>query len=221
MIQAIILLGAPGAGKGTLAEGIKAKTDFVHVSTGDMLRVEVKAGSPLGVEAKGYMEKGALVPDELILKMIAARLDAGPKTARYMFDGFPRTMEQAHGLEKIFAARNGTIAKVFLFDVAREVVVDRIAGRRICKQCGAVYHVRNIPPKKEGVCDKCGGALYQRPDDNEQTVINRLDVFNKQTAGLIKHYADRGSLTKINAGQPRDKALAEILMALPSAALSL
>lgn len=218
MIQAIILLGAPGAGKGTLAEGIKAKTDYVHVSTGDMLRAEVKAGSPLGVEAKGYMASGALVPDALILKMIAARLDAGPKTARYMFDGFPRTMDQAKGLEEIFAQRNGKIVKVLLFDVAREVVVDRIAGRRICKQCGAVYHVRNIPSKKEGVCDQCGGALYQRPDDNEQTVLNRLDVFQKQTASLIAHYAGLGVLATINAGQHRDLALAEILAALPSVA---
>jgi len=218
MIQAIILLGAPGAGKGTLAEGIKAKTDYVHVSTGDMLRVEVKAGSPLGLEAKGYMAAGALVPDALILKMIAARLDAGPKTARYMFDGFPRTMDQAKGLEEIFAQRNGKIVKVLLFDVAREVVVDRIAGRRICKQCGAVYHVRNIPSKKEGVCDQCGGALYQRPDDNEQTVLNRLEVFQKQTASLIEHYAGLGVLAKINAGQHRDLALAEILAALPNVA---
>ena len=218
MIQAIILLGAPGAGKGTLAEGIKAKTDYVHVSTGDMLRAEVKAGSPLGVEAKGYMASGALVPDALILKMIAARLDAGPKTARYMFDGFPRTMDQAKGLEEIFAQRNGKIVKVLLFDVAREVVVDRIAGRRICKQCGAVYHVRNIPSKKEGVCDQCGGALYQRPDDNEQTVLNRLEVFQKQTASLISHYAGLGVLAKINAGQHRDLALAEILAALPNVA---
>ena len=218
MIQAIILLGAPGAGKGTLAEGIKAKTDYVHVSTGDMLRVEVKAGSALGLEAKGYMAAGALVPDALILKMIAARLDAGPATARYMFDGFPRTMDQAKGLEEIFAQRNGKIVKVLLFDVAREVVVDRIAGRRICKQCGAVYHVRNIPSKKEGVCDQCGGELYQRPDDNEQTVLNRLEVFQKQTASLIEHYAGLGVLAKINAGQHRDLALAEILAALPNVA---
>jgi len=217
MIQAIILLGAPGAGKGTLAEGIKAKSAFVHVSTGDMLRAEVKAGSALGREAEGYMKSGALVPDALILKMIGTRMDAGPQTARYMFDGFPRTMEQAKGLEEIFAARNGKIVKVFLFDVAREVVVDRIAGRRVCKQCGAVYHVRNIPPKKEGVCDQCGGVLYQRPDDNEQTVLNRLDVFQKQTASLIQHYAELGVLAKINAGQHRDKALADILAALPSA----
>ena len=158
------------------------------------------------------------VPDALILKMIAARLDAGPKTARYMFDGFPRTMDQAKGLEEIFAQRNGKIVKVLLFDVAREVVVDRIAGRRLCKQCGAVYHVRNIPPKKEGVCDQCGGALYQRADDNEATVLNRLDVFLKQTSGLIQHYSSLGVLAKINAGQHRDKALADILAALPGAA---
>ena len=214
MIKAIILLGAPGAGKGTLAEGIKAKTAFVHVSTGDMLRAEVKSGTPLGLEAKGYMASGALVPDALILKMIAVRLDAGPADAHYMFDGFPRTMDQAKGLEEIFAQRQGKIVKVILFEVAREVVVDRIAGRRLCKQCGAVYHIRNIPSKKEGVCDQCGGALYQRADDNEQTVLNRLEVFQKQTAALIQHYAGLGVLAKINAGQHRDKALADILAAL-------
>ena len=218
MIEAIILLGAPGAGKGTLAEGIKRSTDFVHVSTGDMLREQIKAGKPLGLQAKAYMEKGELVPDALIMQIIAERIDAGGAAARYMFDGFPRTTEQARGLEALFAARQGRVAKVILLEVAREVLVERLAGRRVCKQCAAVYHVRNIPPKQAGICDQCGGPLWQRPDDTEATVLNRLEVFRRQTEGLIAYYAEQGLLARIDAGQHRDRALADILRLLPGAA---
>ena len=138
MIEALILLGPPGAGKGTLAEGLQRSTDLIHVSTGDMLREQVQAGRPLGLQAKAYMDRGALVPDELIMQIIAARLDGGPATARYLFDGFPRTAEQARGLEALLAARQGRVHKVVLLEVPEAVLVERLAGRRVCQRCAAM-----------------------------------------------------------------------------------
>ena len=165
-MKAIILLGAPGAGKGTLAEGVKTATAFLHVSTGDMLRAAIKAGSPTGLEAKAFMEKGELVPDDVILRIVGERLAQGRPDDQYMFDGFPRTLEQARQLDETLARLGGAIDQVFLLEVPTPVIVSRLSGRRICKGCGAVYHVTNIPSKVAGVCDQCGGALYQRPDDS-------------------------------------------------------
>lgn len=199
-MQAIILLGAPGSGKGTVAEDIKATIGFTHVSTGDMLRLAVKEGSPVGKEAKTYMEKGLLVPDSVIIKLVKERLDAGSATARYMFDGFPRTTAQAEMLDALLADNyKSSVNFAFLLDVPRSLLITRISGRRVCRQCGQVYHVKNIPSKKEGVCDQCGGELYQRPDDNEATVVNRLDVYEKQTASLISYYDRKGVLKRIDA----------------------
>ena len=213
-MNAIILLGAPGAGKGTLAEGVRAATDFIHVSTGDMLRAAIKAGTSTGLEAKAFMEKGELVPDEVILRIVRERLAQGRPTDRYMFDGFPRTLEQARGLDETLAELDGRVNQVFLLEVPTPVIVSRLSGRRICKSCGAVYHVTNIPPKVEGVCDQCGGPLYQRPDDSEETVLNRLEVYQRQTASLIDFYETKGVLVRINAGTtPRD-ATAELLSKL-------
>jgi len=213
-MNTIILLGAPGAGKGTLAEGVRHATDFIHVSTGDMLRAAIKAGTSTGLEAKAFMEKGELVPDEVILRIVRERLAQGRPTDRYMFDGFPRTLEQARGLDETLAELNGRVNQVFLLEVPTPVIVSRLSGRRICKSCGAVYHVTNIPSKVEGVCDQCGGPLYQRPDDSEETVLNRLEVYQRQTASLIDFYETKGVLVRINAGTtPRD-ATAELLSKL-------
>ena len=213
-MNTIILLGAPGAGKGTLAEGVRAATDFIHVSTGDMLRAAIKAGTSTGLEAKAFMDKGELVPDEVILRIVRERLAQGRPSDRYMFDGFPRTLEQARGLDETLAELNGRVNQVFLLEVPTPVIVSRLSGRRICKSCGAVYHVTNIPPKVEGVCDQCGGPLYQRPDDSEETVLNRLEVYQRQTASLIDFYETKGVLVRINAGTtPRD-ATAELLSKL-------
>ncbi len=213
-MNTIILLGAPGAGKGTLAEGVRAATDFIHVSTGDMLRAAIKAGTSTGLEAKAFMDKGELVPDEVILRIVRERLAQGRPSDRYMFDGFPRTLEQARGLDETLAELNGRVNQVFLLEVPTPVIVSRLSGRRICKSCGAVYHVTNIPSKVEGVCDQCGGPLYQRPDDSEETVLNRLEVYQRQTASLIDFYETKGVLVRINAGTtPRD-ATAELLAKL-------
>ncbi len=213
-MKAIILLGAPGAGKGTLAEGIRSKTDYIHVSTGDMLRAAIKAGRETGLEAKSFMEKGELVPDDLIMRIVGERLSQGQSSDQYMFDGFPRTLEQARLLDETLAKSDAKVDQVFLLEVPTSVIVSRLSGRRICKGCGAVYHVTNIPPKVEGVCDQCGGALYQRPDDSEATVMNRLEVYESQTASLIDFYEKKGVLVRINAGTNPQAATAELMSKL-------
>ncbi|HBA83570.1 MAG TPA: adenylate kinase [Verrucomicrobia bacterium] len=215
-MQAIILLGAPGAGKGTLAEGLKTSTDYLHVSTGDMLRAAVKAGRPVGLEAKSYMEKGELVPDAVIMKIVTERIEQDPPSVKYMFDGFPRTLDQASMLDDVLASHGGRITHVFMLDVPRDMLVSRLSGRRVCKNCGAVYHVQNIPPRVAGVCDVCQGPLYQRPDDCEATVLNRLEVFKKQTESLIEYYREKGVLVKIDAGRDRELAKADIVARLGS-----
>ena len=201
MLEAIILLGAPGAGKGTTADDLKAAVPgLTHVSTGNMLREALQAKSEVGLEAKQFMDKGELVPDDVVMKIVSDRLDAGPSDARYIFDGFPRTCEQARLLDAFLAEDDrGQVSHVFLLEVPTEVLVDRIAGRLICRDCGAVYHVTNIPPKVEGVCDECGGELYQRADDNRETVLNRLEVYNNQTASLIDYYAQKNVLRRVKA----------------------
>lgn len=196
-MNAIILLGAPGAGKGTVSETVKKYSDYIHVSTGDMLREAVKAERPVGLKAKAFMEKGELVPDEVILEIVKERLNQNSK-ANYMFDGFPRTNNQAVLLDQVMQGLGGAVSKVFLLDVPRAMLISRIAGRRVCRKCGAVYHVTNIPSKVAGVCDHCGGELYQRPDDNEATIANRLDVFEKQTAPLIEYYQRKNLLVRIS-----------------------
>ena len=213
-MKAIILLGAPGAGKGTLAEGVRNATEYIHVSTGDMLRAAVKAGSKTGLEAKAFMEKGELVPDDVILRIVGERLGQGKPIDKYMFDGFPRTLEQARALDATLAKLGAAVNQVFLLEVPTPVIVSRLSGRRICKGCGAVYHVTNIPPKKSGVCDQCGGVLYQRPDDSEATVLNRLEVYQRQTASLIAFYEQKGVLVRINAGTTPQQATKELLAKL-------
>ena len=213
-MKAIILLGAPGAGKGTAAEGIKAQTPYLHVSTGDMLRQAVKLGTPIGRQAEAYMKRGELVPDGVIIQVVEERLDAGTAGDAYMFDGFPRTLDQARLLDASLRKRQARVEAVFMLDAPREVLVSRLAGRRICRKCGANYHVVNIPPKRVGICDQCGGELYQRPDDMEATVANRLEVFARQTAPLVEFYDGQGVLVRVDSARDRDLTIRDIVSRL-------
>lgn len=199
-MKAIILLGGPGAGKGTLAESLKKEAAFIHVSTGDMLRAAVKEGSAVGVEAKVRMDAGQLVSDILILQIIKERIRREPENASFMFDGFPRNIEQAEDLQTFLAETGGTITHVLNLVADPQALIPRLCGRRTCKTCGAIFHMVNLPPKEEGICDLDGGELFQRADDNEETVMHRLEVYKNQTAPLIDFYRNLGILYDIDAG---------------------
>lgn len=209
-MKAIILFGAPGSGKGTVAERIKAVTGYIHISTGDMLRAAVKNGTAVGLEAEAYMKRGELVPDKVIIKLVEERLDKGGPEDLYMFDGFPRTIPQSELLEESLSRRGGKITHVLFLDTPREVLIQRLTGRRTCRKCGWNCHIANLPPKKAGICDLCGGELYQRPDDQEATIVNRLEVYNKQTESLIARYDSQKILVKINSNQKVDKLVEDI-----------
>jgi len=213
-MEAIILLGAPGSGKGTAAECLREQTSFLHVATGDMLRSSVKAETDLGKEADSYMKAGELVPDDLIIRLVEERLDAGAADDCYMFDGFPRTVAQAELLDEALDGRGGSVKKVFFLDTPRDVLITRLTGRRICRQCGKNYHVVNVPPEVEGRCDVCGGELYQRPDDKEATIENRLEVYNRQTESLIERYREKGLLMRVNSDQGIDILVSDIMKLL-------
>ena len=204
----IVLLGAPGAGKGTQAQRIKDEFGIPQISTGDMLRAAVAAGTPVGLEAKGFMDKGALVPDEVVVAIVAERLQQEDCAKGWMLDGFPRTEAQAVALdETIQKSGLAPIDAVVYLKVSEEVVLDRLSGRRVCPntECGGTYHVRNMPPKKEGICDKCGTALIHRKDDQPETVKDRLATYEKSTSGLVGRYKDAGLLIEVvSEGDPAD-----------------
>ena len=215
-MEAIILLGGPGAGKGTLAECLKSQTSYLHISTGDMLRAAIQEGTPVGLEARAFMDAGRLVPDSIILRIIEERISKETLSTDFMFDGFPRTIEQAEGLDTLFRKKGGTVKHVFNLVVERGILLKRLTGRRVCKSCGAVYHMTSKPPKKPGVCDLDGGELYQRADDSEATILNRLEVYGKQTAPLIAYYQQKGLLRNISAGGSAAETDARVLEILKS-----
>lgn len=194
----IILLGPPGAGKGTQAKMLVDRYAIPQISTGEILRDNLKLETALGLEAKKYMDQGALVPDEVVIGIVANRI-AEPDCAKgYMLDGFPRTVAQAQALDKILAELKSGIDHVISIEVPEGDLMARLTGRRTCKNCGAGYHVVFDPPATEGVCGKCGGQLYQRDDDNETTVKQRLEVYNGQTQPLIDYYKDKGLLRPVD-----------------------
>ena len=194
----IILLGPPGAGKGTQAKMLIGKYQIPQISTGDILRAAVKEGTALGKEAKSFMDKGQLVPDSVVIGIVEERIQEPDCTKGYMLDGFPRTVPQAEALDGMLSKLSAGIDHVVSIEVANDELVKRLTGRRTCRECGAGYHVMFDPPKVEGVCDKCGGELYQRDDDNEQTVRSRLNVYESQTLPLIDYYKAQGKIRPID-----------------------
>lgn len=192
----IILLGPPGAGKGTVASQLKAVDGSVHISTGDILRNNVKAGTDLGKKAKEFMDKGELVPDQLIMDMMEVRLQEADCARGFMLDGFPRTIPQADALGKLLEKLGIKLDAAINLDIPRDVVLDRLTTRRTCSNsaCQTIYNVKTNPPKVEGVCDKCGSPVIQRSDETEEAILNRLEVYNRQTAPLIEYYANKGML---------------------------
>ncbi len=193
----IIMLGAPGAGKGTQAKLIADRYGVPHISTGDIFRANIKNGTELGIEAKRYMDQGLLVPDELTVKILLDRVANEDCSTGYVLDGFPRTIPQAEVLEKALAERNDQIDYAINVDVPDENIIHRMSGRRACLACGATYHIKHIPPKKEGICDRCGKELILRDDDKPETVKNRLDVYHEQTQPLIDFYTNKGILRTV------------------------
>lgn len=206
----LVLMGLPGAGKGTQAEKIVEKYGIPHISTGDMFRAAIKEGTALGLEAKSYMDRGDLVPDEVTIGIVRERLSKDDCQKGFLLDGFPRTVTQAEALENILAELNRSIDYVINIDVDKDILMERLTGRRICKNCGATYHLVFNPSAQPGVCDKCGGELYQRADDNEETVANRLEVNLKQAKPLLDFYQEKGYLRNINGQQEIDKVFEDI-----------
>lgn len=200
----IMLIGPPGAGKGTQAKRICERFSLAHISTGDILRAEIKAGSALGLSAKSYLDSGALVPDDVILGIVKNRIEQDDCKAGFLFDGFPRTLVQAQALAQIVA-----LDAVIALEVPKEALIRRISGRRVCRNCGATTHVNDLAGKTD--CSACGGALYQRDDDAEATVAKRLEVYEAQTQPLIDFYRGTGVLTSLDGERPIDAVFADVL----------
>jgi adenylate kinase len=200
-VKRVILLGAPGSGKGTLALNLKNKWEVPHISTGDMFRDALSAGSPMGLKASEYMKKGSLVPDDVTVGIVAERFNNSDIKKGFILDGFPRTINQAKSLDDILVKTGQSLDAVILLNVDENLVVKRITGRRTCSKCGAIYHIENMPSKIQDVCDKCGSNLTQRKDDNETVVRDRLEAYNKQTAPLIEFYRKKDLLIEIDASK--------------------
>ncbi len=206
MLKKLIFLGPPGAGKGTMAEKLVSAHSMNHIATGDILREEMRSQSQLGQEAKQYVDQGALVPDEVVTRIVAEKLES-PQVAQqgFVLDGFPRTVQQAELLDETLNSKGISLDAVIFFESGRDLLIQRLSSRRICRECGAVYNTITSPPAEDGVCDSCGGEVYQRSDDNEETVKERLQVYEEQTAPLVEFYEERGLLKRI----PADREIQE------------
>jgi len=207
-------MGPPGAGKGTQAERLVKELDITHISTGDMFRAAITEGTEMGRKAKEYMDKGELVPDEVVIGMVKDRLQQDDCKKGFLLDGFPRTVEQAEALDGTLKDLGIKLDAVINIEVPIEKLMERLTGRRVCKSCGASYHIIFNPPAKEGVCNSCSGELYQRSDDNEESVSTRLNAYMEKTKPLIKHYSKQGIIKNINGDQEIDKVLKDILEAV-------
>lgn len=210
----LIMLGAPGAGKGTQAKKIAAKYDIPHISTGDIFRANIKNQTELGKKAKGYMDQGLLVPDELVLELVADRLVQDDTKNGFVLDGFPRTIPQATSLDETLEKINSSINYSIDVDVPDENIVKRMSGRRACVNCGATYHLVHIPPTVEGKCDKCNSDLILRDDDQPETVLKRLKIYHEQTQPLIDYYKNKGVLQSVDGTKPIEEIFNEIVSLL-------
>lgn len=206
----LIILGAPGSGKGTTATVLREKYSLAHISTGDIFRANIKNGTPLGVEAKSYIDKGALVPDSVTIRMVEDRLSQDDTAGGYILDGFPRTLAQAEALDEILAKKGSSIDAVLSIVVDDEIIKDRVSSRRVCEKCGASYNLRFKPTKVEGVCDECGGKVVQRADDTAETVAARLETYYKNTQPLIDFYQGRGLIVEGNNDKSSEDCLKQI-----------
>lgn len=206
----LLIMGRPGAGKGTQAANIKEYYNIPHISTGDMFRAAMKNGTKLGLLAKSYMEKGALVPDEVTIGIVEERLQEDDCKNGFLLDGFPRTIAQAEAFDAFLNSNNIKLDAALNVDVDASILIRRMVGRRVCKTCGATYHVEFNPSKVEGVCDNCGSPLIQRPDDTEETAVSRLNTYDAQTAPLLDFYAKKSLLKTVNGDQPLDKVFDDI-----------
>jgi len=213
----IVFLGPPGAGKGTQAVDLAAEFGIAHISTGDMLRGEIKAGTALGKLAQSYIDDGNLVPDEVAVDIIRCRLKEDDAKSGYILDGFPRTVPQAEMLDKLLEEMGTALDRAIYLEASEKVIIERLSGRRICRECGKIYHTVNMPSLTPGICDICGGELYQRPDDQPEAIIRRLQVYQEKTADLIRWYADKGLLTRVPADIAQEdtyKELSELFKSL-------
>lgn len=206
----IVLLGAPGSGKGTEANLLSEKLSIPHISTGDILRQAMAGGTELGERARSYVEGGGLVPDEVMSGLVEGRLRKGDCEKGFILDGFPRTLAQAKILQKTLKKLGLSLDLVLHLKAPLQVLIERLAGRRVCRECQALFHVKNMPPKKEGTCDSCGGELIQRPDDREEVVRNRLRVYQSKAEGLLNYYREKGLLHTVNSNDGPQETFGEI-----------